>query len=416
VCPITITPQLFLAAFPAILKQRGIDDAVTVSAARVPVVKFMLNDTSVDVVCVSYASATAPAEKDFLPISVFQCISKETRQSVQGFRTVLEIRRRIPVPLDVYSTTLRAIKYWAVQRKVYGNNYCYPAGVSLAVMVARVCQVFPASLPNALVRFFFLFYRQWLGKQTTVSPLFITERLKPDPPPRIHGMWDTWDPQRDACKEDLLPVLNPAYPHNNTCYNVGRSGRDHFYREIVRANAILQQQQAPGIAMTKWDDLWPPYRLGDDYNHFLMIEVAEMNGLSTSEKQGFDSWALLIESKLKILLFSLECWCEVRMWPKRLSSTVRCQKGRAWTVGVRTGGCDPWTYPMEFLSRMAVSVEEFRFAVEEIGLRGANAFPRVVASMPSPVCFLMTSLDAGLPEDVMPTPRNAPTKRGRSDE
>lgn len=391
---------------------------MVVSAARVPVVKFMLGDTAVDVVCAAYAGVVAPTEKELLPLSVFQCVSKETRQSVQGFRTVLEIKRRIPVPMDLYSTTLRAVKYWAMQRKVYGNNFCYPSGVSLAVMVARICQVFPASLPNALVRFFFLFYRQWLGKQSTVSPLFITERLKPEPPTRVHGMWETWDPQRDNCKDDLLPVLNPAYPHNNTCFNVGRSGRDHFYREIMRANAILQQQ-APGSAMTRWDELWPVYRLGDDYSHFLVIEVAETSGMGVLEKQGYDSWVLLIESKLKILLFSLECWCEVRMWPGKLSSTIRCAKGRSWAIGVRpvggAVGAAIGTYSPEFLMRMSMSVEEFRFSVEDLTARGASVFPRVPATMLSPVCFMMTSRDTELPVELQPTQK--PTaKRSRSED
>lgn len=416
VCPITITPPLFLSAFPAILKQRGIDDAVVVSATRVPVVKFHLNDTSVDVVCVSYASICAPAEDDLLPLSVFQRISKETRQSVQGFRTILEIRRRIPVPMDLYSTTLRTVKFWAMQRKIYGNNYGFPAGVALAVMVARVCQVFPASLPNALVRFFFLFYRQWLGKQSTVSPLFITEKIKPEPSPRIHGMWETWDNHRDSCKEDLLPVLNPAYPHNNTCYNVGRSGRDHFYREIVRANAILQQQQAPGTAMTHWDDLWPLYRIGDDYSKFVIVEVAEVDGLSTQERQGFESWILLIESKLKILLFSLEHWCDVRMWPKRLSSPVRCARGRSWAIGIKHGDgtSQQVSFSAEFINRVALSVEEFRFSIEELSLRGPNPFVRIPGSMPSPVCFLASVLDAGMPEELYPTQRVA-AKRSRAE-
>lgn len=237
-----------------------------------PVVKFKLTrgavSVSVDVVYVSMASHQAPTTDQLLSVSVFNTIAKETRMSLQGLRTVLELRRRVPVPWDVFTTVLKAVKFWAVRRGVYGNNFAFPPGVTLAIMVARTCQVYPAHHPSVLLRFFFMFYTQWLARHNAVKPLFITEQVKPDLK-KVIGMWESWDPNRESVRDELLPVINPAFPSNNTSYNVGRSGLEQFYREITRGHLMLQRQ----AAFHEWETLWEPYHIGEEFSSFMVVEV-----------------------------------------------------------------------------------------------------------------------------------------------
>lgn len=418
ICPFAVTLPIFLSAFPAVLRhQNDVEDITVVSACRVPVVKFKTRDVSVDVVFVSLASHQPPTEDQILQLSIFSVVAKDTRMSLQGLRTVLEIRRRIPVAFDTYTTVLKAVKYWAMRRKVYGNNFAFPAGVSLAILVARVCQVYPAHHPSVLLRFFFMFYTQWLARQGSVKPLFITEQMKPDNAPKIAGLWESWDPTREQNHDDLLPVLNPAYPSNNTCYNVGRTGLSHFYREITRAHLQLQGASV----LSDWGALWDEYVIGDDYSTFLFIEVPAMpvpdqqDGVTvTSCKSLWDSWVLYIESKVKLLLFSLEVrFVDVRMWPRRLTKAPKCPGGVAWAVALKpklrdtASASTAFSYVAsegedvfgeEALQQLDAAAAEFKFAVCEFG-----RFPRNEQIMKDPLLRLVRVQDPNLPPELAPS-------------
>ena len=63
----------------------------------------------------------------------------------------------------VYQPALRYIKRWVSSVGVYGNLYTYLPGVSVAVLVARACQLLPTVALNKLISFFFAFYERILG-------------------------------------------------------------------------------------------------------------------------------------------------------------------------------------------------------------------------------------------------------------
>ena len=82
------------------------------------------------------------------------------------------ILRLVP-DVDNFKLALRFIKTWAKSidseshlaflltpfslpdRQIYSNVLGYFAGVSLALLMARVCQLYPNALPNVLVTRFF---------------------------------------------------------------------------------------------------------------------------------------------------------------------------------------------------------------------------------------------------------------------
>lgn len=430
-CPIFVTQAIFLQVFPSILRRvNELSNITVVSATKVPVVKLKTPAAAVDIVFASCALSSPPTEEQLLlPHSIFPIVSKDTRQSVQGIRTVLEIRRRLPVPFDTFSFTLKAIKYWAMQRKVYGNVFGFPPGVGLAVMVARVCQVYPAAHPSVLFRFFFRFYTQWLTRLNSISPLYITEVLKPDLP-RVAGLFDSWDPQRDSAKEELLPVLNPAFPHSNTCYNVGRSGLTAFYSELTRVNLLLTRG-AQGTVFTDWSTVWAEYVVGEEYDTFVEVSIVAAAAptspttttTTTSGETGsageaaaaaaqFDGWCAYVESRLRVLFYGLEALYETRVMPQRYATkqTASTCRSSKWYIAIKRRE-EIASHPSSsssspiLLQDLAEQIEDFRFSILDLGLRGPNGFQRNPSTMLEPSLRIVSLNDEGVPKEFRPRKR-----------
>merc|ERR1719502_2196608 len=79
---------------------------------------------------------------------------------MNGCRVASEILKLCP-NLDHFRTTLRFIEFWARRRGIYSNILGYFGGITWALLVARVCQLYPHYSPSQLVNRFFRIYDQW---------------------------------------------------------------------------------------------------------------------------------------------------------------------------------------------------------------------------------------------------------------
>mgnify|MGYP001807049329 CR=1 FL=1 len=117
-------------------------------------------------------------------------------------------------PQEVFRTALRAVKHWASLRGISSNVTGYLGGVNLAIMVAKICQLYPRAEASTVLLKFFILLKAWPW------PRAIHLRI-----PEEHSLGlPVWDPRpgtRDSLA--LMPVITPAYPAMNSLYNVQRS-------------------------------------------------------------------------------------------------------------------------------------------------------------------------------------------------
>lgn len=380
-CSATIDVNLFFTKLPQFLNGR-LSDLVVVTSTRVPLLKFSYHTVHVDLLFASVDLAEPPSSADLLQDSFLLRVSESSRATVNGIRTILEIHRRLRLPQDDYACVLRAVKYWAARRQVYGNLYTFPNGVCLAIMVARATQLCPVQDPSALLRFFFAFYVRWLSRRSRIAPITIVSAEHATTMAAVPGMPRAWDAVCDAT--DLLPILNPARPSVNAAYTVGRSGLQLFYQELRRADELLRGASAD---TPPYRELWRPYDLLQEYRYFIGVHIASVHASPTACENVLNAWKGYVESKLRMLIYALECVAEVRPFPQCVVDTssqeinedgaILRQSSRVYFFGVRSG--DATLHRDMFAS----AFREFEYAVEE-GTSPRFGFVRDVDSMRGP--------------------------------
>lgn len=301
--------------------------------------KFYYQSVAVDVIVGCVAHMSPPSRAELMHDHFLLKVLPESRLSVNGVRTVCHIRHLLKRGSSLYRCfvyTLCAIKRWAMQRGVYGNLFTFPNGVSLAILVAFVCLRHSVRLPSEAVVRFFSVYTQWLGDGAHASPIYLTDSLDTGDKPYIPRMPHSWrelprtssthsqanhqhsDHDEDVlrCPEELMPVINPAYPYVNACHSVGRSGYTHFYHELLR---VQQHLTRDGRDKTVTCDgllplLWTPYRLSCDYAQVLYVHVRceVVGGTAHAAMQALRLWKGYVESKLRFLIYALEGEMDVR--------------------------------------------------------------------------------------------------------
>jgi len=93
---------------------------------------------------------------------------------------------------------------------VYGNTLGYLGGISWAILMARICQLYPKANAAILVKKFFLIWSLWDWPR----PVLLNQ---------IQNVMslNVWDPRvNELDRLHLLPIITPVYPASNTTYNV----------------------------------------------------------------------------------------------------------------------------------------------------------------------------------------------------
>ncbi|CAL5350247.1 unnamed protein product [Camellia sinensis] len=135
------------------------------------------------------------------------------------------------------------MRFWAKRRGVYSNVMGFLGGINGALLVARICQLYPNALPSMLVSRFFRVYNLWRWP----NPVMLC--------PIQEGSLGlpVWDPRKNfRDRQHLMPIIKPGYPCMNSSYNVSTSTLRVMMDEFQRGNEICEDRY---IAAKNDDDL-----------------------------------------------------------------------------------------------------------------------------------------------------------------
>ena len=320
VAPRHIHREDYFNSFYEILKtQAEVSELRAVPDAFVPVIKMTFDGIEIDMTFARLALKEVTENQTLGDANLLKNLDQKCVRSLNGCRVTDEILNQVPNK-ESFRVTLRAIKLWAKRHGIYSNVLGYLGGVSWAMLVARVCQLYPNATASTLLQKFFLVFHKWKWPQAVL--------LKK--PEEVGLGYPVWDPRQNvADRFHLMPIITPAYPQQNSTFNVSKSTL-----EVMKQEFELSYNICVDICSSKatWDKLFETPNFFAKYKHFIVLEAS-----SATEEDQLE-WYGLVESKVRMLVTNLERDAIelAHVWPKSYPSL---EEGREktccfWFVGL----------------------------------------------------------------------------------
>ncbi|KAK6511263.1 polynucleotide adenylyltransferase [Arthrobotrys musiformis] len=295
VAPKLVTREDFFKFYPPLLKALNkpnepqvIEELAPVPDAFVPIIKFVMSGISIDLIFCRLGVTQVPPDMSLEDKNLLRGLDEKELRSLNGTRVTDEILTLVPAPA-VFKHALRAIKIWAKCKAIYGNVYGFPGGVAWAMLVARICQLYPSAVSAVIVSKFFRILGQWAWPQPVL--------LKPieDGPLNVR----VWNPRLyPSDKNHLMPIITPAYPSMCSTHNITPSTKAAILGEMAKAADIVDR-----IITGKgnWKQLFERHTFfTKDYKYYLAVNA------SAKEQEASVKWSGLVESKIRHLVMKLE--------------------------------------------------------------------------------------------------------------
>lgn len=252
-------------------------DIVEVPDAFVPVITVTFYGVEFDL---AYAQlSNRPNIPDYLDLSDDGILPSQKDSAVvralNGRRVTDLMLSLVPVP-ETFRLTLRCIKTWAKSRGLYSNAMGFLGGVSWGILVARICQCWPNATAASVVLCFFVYFSAPGAWQTRI---------------RLNHEDDS------AVNSSPLVILTPAYPSQNSTYNVTRSTLSIISAEMARGQEVVSQIMT---GREKWNKLFEPLDFFSLYPYYMQVDSVG------SSEDTFMRWNRFIESQLRHLTRALE--------------------------------------------------------------------------------------------------------------
>uniref|UniRef100_A0A182JFJ5 Poly(A) polymerase n=1 Tax=Anopheles atroparvus TaxID=41427 RepID=A0A182JFJ5_ANOAO len=334
VAPRNIERSDYFGSFFELLKQQPeVTECRAVEEAFVPVIKMNFDGIEIDLLFARLALKEIPDNFDLRDDMLLKNLDQKSVRSLNGCRVTDEILRLVP-NIDNFRLALRTIKLWAKRHGIYSNSLGYFGGVSWAMLVARTCQLYPNAVAATLVHKFFLVFSRWKWPQ----PVLLKQ------PDNVSLGFQVWDPRVTVQDRfHLMPIITPAYPQQNSTFNVSSSTRKVMLMEFNRGMQITDDIM---LGKQLWDKLFEAPSFFYRYRHFIVLLVSSSNADDHLE------WCGLVESKIRYLILNLERNQHINLAHVNPKCYEQHEQNSATTLngadGKPTPFCSLWFIGLEF--------------------------------------------------------------------
>ncbi|OIT36685.1 PREDICTED: nuclear poly(A) polymerase 4-like isoform X2 [Nicotiana attenuata] len=279
--------DFFFVLHNILAKREEVTELQPVPDAHVPVMKFKFDGISIDLLYASISLLVVPDDLDISSESMLCNVDEPTVRSLNGCRVADKIIKLVP-NIEFFRTTLRCLKFWAKQRGVYSNVTGFLGGVNWALLVARVCQLYPNAVPSMLVSRFFRVYTQWRWPNPVMLCQIEDKELG----------FSVWDPRKNPWdRTHQMPIITPAYPCMNSSYNVSASTLRVMTEQFQFGNNICQEVE---LNKAQWTALFEQYPFFESYKNYLQIDIV------AADADDLLVWRGWVESRLRQLTLMIE--------------------------------------------------------------------------------------------------------------
>ncbi|KAL0905568.1 hypothetical protein M5K25_023999 [Dendrobium thyrsiflorum] len=279
--------DFFIILHEILSEREEVTELQPVPDAHVPVMKFKFNGISIDLLYASVSLLVVPEDLDISHGSVLYNVDEPTVRSLNGCRVADQILRLVP-NVENFRTTLRCLKLWAKRRGVYSNVTGFLGGVNWALLVARVCQLYPNAVSSMLVSRFFRVYTQWRWPNPVMLCAIEEDELG----------FPVWDPRKNPRdRTHQMPIITPAYPCMNSSYNVSTSTLRVMNEQFQFGNRICEDIE---LNKASWNALFEPYHFFESYKNYLQVDIV------ATDSDDLRIWKGWVESRLRQLTLKIE--------------------------------------------------------------------------------------------------------------
>lgn len=215
-------------------------------------------------------------------------LDDQSIRSLNGNRVSKDILNLVP-NIETFRTSLRCIKLWATQKGIYSNVLGFLGGIAWAILVARICQLYPLACPSTIISKFFGILINW----NWPSPVLL-QKVEDNPSFSLKSWNARTNPQDRLHK---MPVITPSFPSMCSTHNVTSSTFRIILGEFKMASETVDRIMNGNAP---WNSLFANHTFFKNYRHYLQVIVSSDSSLCQLK------WAGLVEAKLRQLVIKLE--------------------------------------------------------------------------------------------------------------
>ncbi|OBZ70389.1 Poly(A) polymerase pla1 [Grifola frondosa] len=288
VVPKHVSREDFFDVLEGMLKELdGVTEVSGVPDAYVPIIKTKISGIPIDLLMARLALSIIPDDLSLQDDNLLRNLDERCVRSLNGSRVTDEILRLVP-NVSVFRDALRCIKLWATRRAIYSNVNGFLGGVAWAMLVARICQLYPNAIAGAIVSRFFIIMYQWGWPQ----PVLLKQIEDGPLPVRV------WNPKLyPADRSHRMPIITPAYPSMCATHNVTASTQMIMTEEFKKGSEIVDRVI---VGKASWSELFAKHDFFHKYRYYLQIIA------STGSPELQIKWSGTVESRIRQLVMKLE--------------------------------------------------------------------------------------------------------------